>query len=259
MIDSLYIGATGMHAQQTNLDVIANNLANVNTAGYKKNKINFEDLMYRTLSVTNGIHGPVGNNEYMGAGSAIASTEKIFTQGDIKNTQNQLDLAIQGTGFFEVELPDGNFAYTRNGSFKLDNEGYLVNSSGHRLSAKIQLPADSASLTIQKDGIVLATLNSEVTPAEVGKIELAYFVNPSSLTPMGDNLYQANRETGPAQYGEPGTNGTGTLAQGFQEGSNVDLISEMLNLILAQRAYEINSRIVQASDEMLGLANNIRR
>jgi len=259
MIESLYIGATGMHSQQTNLDVIANNLANVNTSGYKKNKIDFEDLMYRTMTTTNGIQGPVGQPQYIGVGSAIASTGKIFSQGEIKSTSNKLDIAIQGNGFFELQLPDNTFVYTRNGAFQRNSDGFLTSSDGYMLSANIQIPADSTDITIQADGKVLVTVGGETTPIEVGELELANFINPAALTPLGDNLYMPNEDTGLAFYSTPSNDGFGSVAQGFIEGSNVELIDELLNLILAQRAYEVNSRVVQASDEMLSLTNSLRR
>lgn len=259
MIESLYVGATGMHSQQTNLDVIANNIANVNTSGYKKSKINFEDLMYRHMASTNAISGPIGKNEYIGVGSAIASTSKVHAQGEVKNTGNRFDMAIQGVGFFEVNLPDGSYAYTRNGSFQLNEEGYLTNSDGYALTAKVQIPSDASDITIQKDGKVFAVVSGEARPIEVGQIELANVINPSAMTPLGDNLYTPTLDSGEVFYSNPAENGMGTLAQGFLEGSNVELIDELLNMILAQRAYEVNSRVVQASDEMLSLANSLRR
>ncbi len=257
MLESLYVGATGMHAQQTNLDVIANNLANVNTAGFKKNKIDFEDLMYRTLDTSNVQKSP--SSQYVGVGSAIASTNKIFSQGDIKNTDNQLDIAIQGNGFFELQLSDGSYAYTRNGSLQRNAEGYLTNSDGYLLNPAIQIPIEAKDITIQSDGKVSVSLSGESRPVIIGQVELASFINTSALTPLGDNLYQPNQETGAAYYDRPGENGFGALAQGFIESSNVELIDELLNLILAQRAYEINSRVVQSSDEMLGMVNNLRK
>ena len=168
MIESLYIGATGMHAQQTNLDVIANNLANVNTTGFKKNIINFEDLMYKTLATTNGIQGPVGQSQYIGVGSAIASTGKIFSQGEIKTTSNQFDVAVQGNGFFELKLPDNSFVYTRNGAFQRNSDGYLTNADGHLLSSDIQIPRDSTDVSIQSDGKVFATVSGESQPISIG-------------------------------------------------------------------------------------------
>lgn len=259
MLDSLYIGATGMHSQQTNLDVIANNLANVNTSAYKKNKIEFKDLMYQSLVSTNGIQGPIGQPQYTGVGSSIASTGKIFSQGEVKSTSNQLDVAIQGNGFFELVLPDNSYVYTRNGAFQRNVDGFLTNSDGYLLSSNIQIPVDSTDISIQPDGKVLVTVSDESTPVEIGTIELANFVNPNALTPLGDNLYVPNIDTGQAFYSAPNQDSFGLVAQGFIEGSNVELIDELLNLILAQRAYEVNSRVVQASDEMLSLANGLRR
>lgn len=259
MIESLYIGATGMHAQQTNLDVIANNLANVNTSGFKKNIINFEDLMYKTLATTNGIQGLIGQSQYIGVGSAVASTGKVFSQGEIKTTSNLFDVAIQGNGFFELQLPDNSLVYSRNGAFQLNSDGYLTNTDGYLLSSNIQIPRDSTDVTIQPDGKVFATVAGETNPIEIGTIELANFINPAALTPLGDNLYVPNIDTGQVFYSDPSQDGLGSLAQSFIEGSNVELVTELLNLILAQRAYEINSKVVQASDEMLSLANSLRR
>lgn len=259
MFESLYIGATGMQSQQTNLDVIANNLANVNTSGYKKSKVNFEELMYKSLLPANGIQGSPGNQKYVGIGSAVATTSKVYSQGELKNTTNKLDVAIQGDGLFELQLPDGSYAYTRNGSFQKNSEGYLTNSSGYMLMPLIQIPSDATDVTIASDGNVSVSVPGESTPINVGQIQLASFTNPQALTPMGNNLYEANKDTGAAYYATPSQNGFGGLSQGYLEGSNVQLINELLGLILAQRAYEVNSRVVQASDQMLGMVNNLRK
>jgi flagellar basal-body rod protein FlgG len=259
MIESLYIGATGMQAQQTNLDVIANNLANVNTSGYKKSKINFEELMYKTMMSTNGVQGPLGSPQYIGIGSAVATTSKVYSQGEVKSTTNPLDLAIQGDGLFELQLPDGSYAYTRNGSFQKNSEGYLTDNNGYLLMPLIQIPSDATDITIKPNGSVSVKVSGESAPIDIGQIELANFTNPQALTPLGDNLYAPNKETGIAYYATPNENGFGGLTQGYLEGSNVQLIDELLGLILAQRAYEVNSRVVQASDEMLSMVNNLRR
>ena len=259
MFESLYIGATGMQAQQTNLDVIANNLANVNTSGFKKSKVNFEELMYKTMTSTNGIQGPLGKPQYIGIGSAVATTSKVYSQGGLKNTTNQLDVAIQGDGLFEVQQPDGSYAYTRNGAFHKNIEGYLTNSNGYLLMPLIQVPSDATDITIAPDGNVSVKVPSEGSPINVGQIQLANFTNPEALTPLGDNLYIPNKDTGVAYYAAPSANGFGGLSQGYLEGSNVKLIDELLGLILTQRAYEVNSRVVQASDQMLGMANNLRK
>lgn len=259
MIDALYIGATGMHAQQMNIDVISNNLANVNTAGFKRNRVDFEDLLYRAVGTSNTAGGqPVVANR-VGMGTTVSATGKVHTAGDLKQTNEALDLAIRGQGFFEVALPDGTSGYTRNGAFKINEEGMLVTQDGHKLSAQVQLPPDSSEVKVEPDGRILVTLAGESQPVEVGQIELAGFVNPSGLNPVGDNLYLTTVESGDALRSRPGENGSGSIAQGFLEASNVRLIDEMINLIVAQRAYEINAKVVQASDELLSISNNLFR
>lgn len=259
MIDSLYIGATGMHAQQTSMDVISNNLANVNTTGFKRSRVNFEDLLYRNVSPTNGVIGSLDNAQRMGTGAAVAGTGKVFTMGDIKKTDGPLDLAIRGQGFFEVVLPTGDFGYTRSGAFEVNRDGMLSTSDGYRLSASIQVPVDATSIAVDANGRVSANVAGESRPIEIGNLEIASFTNPEGLNPLGDNLYVATQKSGDAIRGTPGENGLGTLAQGFLETSNVKLVEEMISLILAQRAYEINSKVVQASDEMMSITNNLYR
>lgn len=259
MFESLYIGATGMQAQQTNLDVIANNLANVNTSGFKKSRVNFEELMYKSLMATNGVQGPLGSPEYIGIGSAIANTSKVYSQGEIKQTGNKLDFAIQGQGLFELQMPDGTYAYTRNGAFQKNSEGYLTDGNGALLMPLTQIPSDATDVTVAADGTVSVKVPTEANPITVGQIQLANFTNPDALTPMGNNLYAANKDSGAAYYATPSSNGFGGIQQGYLEGSNVKLINELLGLILAQRAYEVNSRVVQASDQMLGMVNNLRK
>jgi len=258
MNESMYIGATGMHAQQVNLDTIANNLANINTAGFKKNRVNFEDLMYR-----------VGNNEpvafkisgrnYRGVGTGVQRTGKVYSQGEIKNTENPLDVAIKGRGFFEVVRTDGSFAYTRNGSFRIGQNGMLTTADGYVLSPSISIPSDAKSVTIKPDGTVMVTLPNQSKSVEVGKIQLAYFNNNNGLIPKGSNLYIPSQASGSAYYGQPSKEGMGVLAQRFVETSNVKITEELINMIMAQRAYEINSKVVQTSDELLGMVNNMRR
>jgi flagellar basal-body rod protein FlgG len=259
MIDALYIGATGMHAQQMNIDVISNNLANVNTAGFKRNRVDFEDLLYRTIASSNTSGSqPVVTNR-LGMGTTVSATGKVYTAGDLKQTNEALDFSIRGQGFFEVALPDGTSGYTRNGAFKLNEEGMLVTQDGHKLSAQVQVPPDSSEVTVEPDGRILVTLAGESRPVEIGQLELAGFVNPSGLNPVGDNLYLATTESGDVLHNRPGENGSGTIAQGFLEASNVRLIDEMVSLIVAQRAYEINAKVVQASDELLSISNNLFR
>jgi flagellar basal-body rod protein FlgG len=259
MLDSLYIGASGMQAQQFNIDAVANNLANVNTAGYKRSRIDFADLLYRSVATgRTTTDQPVGAGR-LGMGAAVVGTGKVFTLGDTKQTDGPMDLVINGQGFFEVVMPDGDLAYTRNGAMRLDRDGNLVSQNGYALASGIQVPVDSTQVLVDADGRVFATVAGEQDPVEIGQIQLANFTNPAGLTPVGDNLYQATDNSGDPVVGLPGENGTGTLAQGFLEGSNVRLIDEMVNLILAQRAYEINAKVVQASDEMLSISNNLYR
>lgn len=256
MLDSLYIGATGMHAQQMNIDVIANNLANVNTAGFKRNRIDFEDLLYRASATTraNTTHAMQS-----GMGTAVAASGKVFTVGDVKKTDQPLDLAIRGQGFFEVQMPDGSLAYTRDGAFQVNSDGMLTTQDGHLLNASIQLPPDATSVTIDAEGQVTVTVPGGKTPVDAGQIELVNFINPAGLNPIGENLYAATPTSGDPLHGKPGENGAGTLGQGFLEASNVNLINEMINLITAQRAYEINAKVVQASDELLSISNGLFR
>jgi len=257
MIDSLYIGATGMHAQQTSIDVIANNLANVNTAGFKRNRVDFEDLMYRSMAPATA--NASANAGSAGLGTTIMATGKIFTDGDLKKTEQPLDLAIKGQGFFELNRPDGSSVYTRSGTFQVNPDGVIVNQDGFPLAGPIQTPPDATSILVQVDGRVFVTTATDLKPMLIGQIELAGFVNAAGLEPIGDNTYVATSRSGDALRATPGENGTGTLAQGFLEASNVKLIDEMINLVVAQRAYEINAKVVQASDEMLSTANSLYR
>lgn len=259
MLDSLYIGASGMHAQQLNIDVVANNLANVNTSSYKKNRVDFQDLLYRQIARANGLVGSEDNTYRVGVGTAVAGTEKVFTTGDMKKTDGALDFAIRGAGFFEVTLPDGSRGYTRSGTFEINRDGFLATSDGYLLHPTVQIPGDATQVSIDATGHVLATVPNETKPVEVAQLELANFVNPAGLTPMGNNMYAPTQKSGDALLGQPGENGLGNIAQGFLESSNVKLIEEMINLVIAQRAYEINAKMVQASDEILGISNNLRR
>lgn len=259
MLDSLYIGATGMQAQQMNIDVISNNLANVNTSGFKRNRIDFQDLLYRTMGTAPTTAADSTNAPRSGMGTSIAGTGKVFTIGDVKRTDQPLDLAIRGQGFFEITMPDGTSAYTRAGAFQLNGDGMLVTQDGNALSASIHIPPDATSVKVDTDGSVSVTVPTEKQPVAIGHIDLVNFVNPSGLTPIGDNLYSANIASGDPIHNAPGQNGSGTVAQGFLEASNVKLIDEMINLIVAQRAYEINSKVVQASDEMLSISNGLFR
>ena len=259
MIDALYIGATGMHAQQTAVDTISNNLANVSTVGYKRSRANFEDLMYR--DVARGV-GPVSGPDdglRMGAGVGVSRTGKVFTEGDIKKTDNPLDIAIRGHGFLEVVLPDGTSAYSRTGSLKIEKDGFLAMSDGHQLKGSMQIPSDASEVLIKENGEVFAKLPNEDQPMEIGKLELVNFSNASALNPVGEGLYVATEGSGDGIRGYAGENGFGTLAQGFVESSNVKLVDEVISLVVAQRAYEVNAKVIQASDEMLAISNNLRK
>lgn len=259
MIDSLYIGATGMHAQQMNIDAISNNLANVNTNGFKKSRVDFEDLLYRDMAHASGLVGNSDNVLRFGMGSAVAATGKVFTAGDIKKTDDPLDLAIQGQGFFEVTLPTGELGYTRSGAFTINRDGFLSTADGYQLSAALQVPVDATGIVVEASGRVLASVVGESRPVEIGQLEIANFPNPGGLTAVGDNLYLPTQKSGDPIRGVPGDNGLGTVAQGFLEASNVKLVEEMISLILAQRAYEINSKVVQASDEIMSITNSLYR
>jgi flagellar basal-body rod protein FlgG len=250
-----------MMAQQMNIDVISNNLANVNTSGFKKSRVDFEDLLYQTIrtagsTAAQGSTLPTGLQ--VGHGVKSVSTTKIFSQGDFTNTGNPLDLVIEGDGFFQVQMPDGSTAYTRDGAFKLDGEGRVVNSEGYPLQPEITVPADAKSITIGTDGTVSVTMADD-TNQEIGRIELARFLNPAGLVNVGGNMMKPSAASGDATTGNPGSDGIGTLSQGYLEMSNVKVIEEMVNMIVAQRAYEVNSKAIQAADEMLQTANNLRR
>lgn len=259
MMDALYIAATGMNAQQLGIDTISNNLANVNTSAFKKGRVGFQDLMYRELARANGPVGSADNAWRAGSGVGVSGMAKLFTAGELKKTEAPLDLAIRGRGFLEVVLPDGTHAYTRAGALQIDKDGLLSTSDGHVLEPAIQVPADAISVTIDTNGRVLATVPDEKEPVEIGALQLADFVNPSGLAPQGDNLYLPTEKSGDAFVGKPGEGNFGTVAQGFLESSNVKLIEEFINLIVAQRAYEVSAKAIQASDEMLGIANSLRR
>jgi flagellar basal-body rod protein FlgG len=259
MLDSLYIGASGMHAQQMNVDVISNNLANVNTSAFKKNRVSFEDLLYRETVRQGGLLGTADSVHRLGVGAGISGTSKIFIAGELKKSDSPLDLAIRGQGFLEVTLPDGTAAYTRSGTMEVNRDGFLTTTDGHVLKPAIQIPGDAREIVVEPTGRVLARVPSEKDLVEIGQLELVNFTNPGGLDPIGGNLYVATEKSGDPMIGKPGDDGYGTVAQGFLESSNVKLVEEMINLIIAQRAYEINAKVVQAADEMLGMSNNLRR
>ena len=262
MIRSLWTSATGMQAQALNLDVIANNLANVNTAGFKKSRAEFQDLLYETLrpagtSSSQDTQVPTGIQ--IGHGTRPSTVLKIFSQGSMENTKNELDLAIEGDGFFQIILPNGETAYTRDGAFKLDSDGRIVNSDGFALEPEITIPSDALSISVGIDGTVSVLQAGDSIPSEIGTIELARFVNPAGLISTGRNLYITSEASGDEMTGTPGEDGLGSIAQGFLEMSNVSVVDEMVSMITAQRAYEVNSKSIQTADEMLQIANNIKR
>src|SRR6185503_7452029 len=258
MLDSLYIAATGMQAQQLGVETISNNLANVNTTAYKRSRIAFQDLLYREVSRSSALLGGDAAARF-GAGTSVADTAKLFADGDLKKTDGPLDLAIRGAGFLEVALPDGSRAYTRDGALRINRDGLVSTADGNVVQPALQVPSEATELLVDATGLVTARLPDEAQPVEVGQIELARFVNPAGLTALGSNLYTATDRSGDPLHGKPGETGFGTLAQGFLESSNVKLTDELVGLVLAQRAFEVNARAVQASDELLSLVNNLRR
>lgn len=261
MMRGLWTAASGMTAQQTNLDVVANNLANVNTTGFKQSRIDFQDLVYQTMSAAGSASGEgakVPTGIQIGLGTRTAAIQKIFTPGDIKPTNNPLDIAIEGDGFLTVLTPDGTKAYTRDGALKIDDQRRLVNSDGYPLEPEVLLPANAESITIGLDGTVTAEVAGQAQPAS-SKIQLSRFANPAGLSNMGHNLYTPTAASGTATTGNAGSGGFGSIAQNTLEMSNVSVVEEMVAMIVAQRAYETNSKAIQAADEMLQMANQLRR
>lgn len=261
MIRALRTAATGMRAQQMNVDTIANNLSNVNTTGFKRTRMDFQDLFYQGLraagSPTADRQLPTGLE--VGLGVRAAATQKIFVQGTFEQTDNPLDIAIEGQGFFQITMPDGTVAFTRDGSFKRDAEGTMVTSDGYALEPSIVIPPDATSVTISSDGTVSAQVAGQQDAQVLGEINLASFSNPAGLHSMGKNLYARTAASGEPVVNPPGTAGFGTVSQGFLEKSNVDVVEEMVNMIAAQRAYEINSRVIQGADQMLEVASGLVR
>jgi flagellar basal-body rod protein FlgG len=254
MIRSLWIAKTGLEAQQTQMDVISNNLANVSTNGFKRSRAVFEDLLYQNLRQPGAQSSQltqIPSGLQIGTGVRPIAAERIHTQGNLQQTSNQLDVAIQGAGFFQVVLPDGTTGYTRDGSFQTDNQGQMVTSNGFPLQPSITIPANATSVTIGQDGVVSVTQPGTTAAVQVGSIQLATFINPAGLESMGQNLYQETGSSGAPLANVPGTNGTGTISQGYVETSNVNVVEELVNMIQAQRAYEINSKAVTVSDQML--------
>ena len=259
MTQALWIAKTGLDAQQTRMAVTANNLANVNTAGFKRDRASFEDLLYQTVRQPGGSTSeqtqlPTGLQ--VGTGVRVAATAKNFAQGNLSQTGNALDVAINGRGFFEVLMPDGSSAYTRDGSFQVNSQGELVTSAGYPVQPGLQLPEGTQSLTIGADGTVTAQIQGQAEGVQVGSLTLADFVNPAGLQARGESLYTETGASGPAQQGAPGTSGIGTLIQGSVESSNVNVVEELVSMIETQRAYETNAKAISTVDSMLAFLNN---
>ncbi len=262
MLRALYTAASGMNAQQLNIDNIAHNLANVNTIGFKSRRADFQDLLYQNLrqagaASTANTDIPVGLQ--IGLGTKPVATEILLTQGDFSATENPLDMVIEGQGFFQVRRTDGQIAYTRNGSFHLDRDGNMVTADGDFLDPQISIPQDQLSVTIGADGTVSVLQAGQTQPQQVGRIEIANFQNAAGLQAIGKNLYLATQASGEPIVGTPGENGLGTLLAGFVEQSNVSVVEEMVNMIVSQRAYEASSKVIRTADEMLTQANNVVR
>ena len=255
MHKALWVGKTGLEAQDISLATISNNLANVSTTGFKKERAVFEDLIYqiqRQPGAASSQNSQLPSGLQLGTGVRALGTQKLFTQGDIKVTEQPLDIAINGRGFFQIQLPDGNIAYTRDGSFQRDSQGNLVTSQGFLFEPNIVLPDQTATLTVGIDGIVSAVSAGETLPVEIGTIELVDFINPAGLQAVGNNLFRQTAASGEPQAGAPSLNGFGALIQGALESSNVTIVEEMVDMIATQRAYEMNSKVVSTADQMLG-------
>lgn len=254
MIRSLWISKTGLDAQQTQMDVIANNLANVSTNGFKRSRAVFEDLLYQNIrqpGAQSSQQTQLPSGLQLGTGVRPVATERNFTQGNLQQTSNDKDVAIQGAGFFQVLLPDGTTAYTRDGSFQADSQGQLVTASGFPVQPTISIPANATSMTIGRDGVVSVTQAGSAATTQVGALQLATFINPAGLMAKGENLFVETTASGNPNNNTPGTNGAGLLSQGYVETSNVNVVEELVNMIQTQRAYEINSKAISTSDQML--------
>jgi len=261
MFRALNIAATGMAAQETNLEGISNNIANSNTVGYKRQRVDFQDLLYQQVQLAGSPTSATTVNPtglQLGNGVRVVGTSRLYTQGTIATTSNQLDVAIEGNGFFTVQQPDGTPAYTRAGNLQTDGQGRLVTSEGMPLEPPITIPQNAVSVSISATGAVSATVSGQTTPVTVGQLTIANFVNPTGLRAMGHNLLAVTAASGEAQVGLPGEDGRGTLLQGATEQSNVSIVDEMIGLISAQRAYEINSKVVTTADQMMQAANQMR-
>lgn len=259
MNQGLWVAKTGLDAQQTRMAVVSNNLANVNTTGFKQDRAVFEDLLYQNIRQSGGQSSqdtvlPSGMS--LGTGVRVVATEKLFTQGSVLQTGNAMDVAINGRGFFQILKPDGEIAYTRDGTFQLNAQGEIVNSSGYVVQPGITIPDGAQSITIGTDGVVSVKLAGQPTPTQVGSLEVADFINPVGLQAIGENLFVETAASGSAQPGTPGLNGLGSINQGALEGSNVNVVAELVNMIETQRAYEMNSKAISTSDQMMQYMNN---
>ncbi|MEW7975840.1 MAG: flagellar basal-body rod protein FlgG [Candidatus Thiodiazotropha endolucinida] len=258
MYPALWIAKTGLDAQQTNMAVISNNLSNVNTTGYKRDRAVFNDLIYQNLrqvGAQSSENTELPSGLMVGTGVRVVATQKEHSQGNIVQTGNSLDVAIQGKGYFQVLHPDGNIVYTRDGTFSLTADGNIVTPNGYELQPAMTVPSNAISLTIGSDGVVSTLVSGNNTPTQIGQIELAYFVNPQGLEPIGDNLYRETNASGGVNTTIPGTDSTGTLIQAALESSNVNVVEELVNMIETQRAYEMNSKAISTTDEMLSYVN----
>ncbi len=254
MIRSLWIAKTGLDAQQTQMDVVANNLANVSTNGFKRSRAVFEDLLYQTIrqpGAQSSQQTQIPSGLQIGTGVRPVAAERIHTQGNLQQTGNQLDVAIQGAGFFQVLMPDGTTGYSRDGSLQMDSQGQLVTASGFPIQPALTIPANAINVSIGRDGLVSVTQAGVSAPVQVGNLQLATFINPAGLQSLGENLYQETASSGTPSTNVPGSNGTGLLNQNYVETSNVNVVEEMVNMIQTQRAYEINSKAITTSDQML--------
>lgn len=259
MNPALWVAKTGLDAQQTRLAVVSNNLANVNTTGFKRSRAVFEDLLYqnvRQVGAQSSQNTQLPSGLSLGTGVRPVATEKLFTQGNLVQTSNPLDIAIQGRGFFQVNTPDGTLAYTRDGSFQVDAQGQMVTSNGYVLQPAITVPQNTISVTVGSDGVISALVAGSTSPTQIGNLQLADFINPTGLQPIGENLYRESTASGSPQTGTPGLTGLGTLVQGSVESSNVNVVEELVNMIETQRAYEMNSKAIATADQMLQYVSN---
>ncbi|MES9940559.1 MAG: flagellar basal-body rod protein FlgG [Candidatus Thiodiazotropha sp. 6PLUC2] len=258
MYPALWIAKTGLDAQQTNMSVISNNLANVNTTGFKRDRAVFNDLIYQNLrqvGAQSSENTELPSGLMVGTGVRVVASQKEHSQGNIVQTGNSLDVAIQGKGYFQVLHPDGNVVYSRDGTFSLTADGNIVTPNGYELQPAMTVPSNATSLTVGSDGVVSALVSGNSTPTQIGQIELGYFVNPQGLEPIGDNLFRETNASGGVNTAIPGSDSTGTLIQGALESSNVNVVEELVNMIETQRAYEMNSKAISTTDEMLSYVN----